>query len=153
MTDLALPLQSNMEALAGVLTNIGRVMLGLSFRAAGESAEPKNIWRTATLPIPGRRPLLVALSSDEAGCLALCSRMYGCAPSAVDAMMINDCMCELVNMTAGGIKTVLALDQALGLPKIVDTNLLKDLTGAVHILMRAPGIDVVLSLIASDRKP
>jgi len=32
--------------------------------------------------------------------------------------MMNDALCELVNMTAGLLKSLMSLNQALGLPKI-----------------------------------
>ena len=45
--------------------------------------------------------------------------MFSCPTSAVDAAMIDDALCELVNMTAGLLKMEMALDQALSLPQVV----------------------------------
>jgi hypothetical protein len=45
--------------------------------------------------------------------------LFDCPPEALDSGMIDDSLCELLNMAAGQIKGALALDQALGLPKIV----------------------------------
>ena len=40
-------------------------------------------------------------------------------PAELDAEMIDDSLRELLNMAAGQIKGALAIDQALGLPKVV----------------------------------
>jgi len=42
--------------------------------------------------------------------------MFSCPASDVDPSMINDALRELVNMTAGLLRTELALDQALAVP-------------------------------------
>lgn len=136
------------EAIAGVLTNVANTMLGLCFTAIGELPAPKGVFRTASLPIPGEKPVMVAVSSDENGCLAVCSAMFSCRPDEVDQGMINDSLCEIVNMTAGGIKSILALDQALGLPKIVSGETLKEWNGSLHIQMRTPtNVELVLSIM------
>ena len=45
--------------------------------------------------------------------------MFACPPGEVDSAMMNDSLCELVNMTAGLLKSAMSLNQALGLPKIL----------------------------------
>src|SRR5262245_37911680 len=94
-------------------------MLGLTFRAV-VPATRIELWRTAVLPIPGTRPITVALSSDRRGCAALAAAMLGMAEDELGVDMIDDFMRELVNMTAGQIKIELKLDQALGLPRVID---------------------------------
>ncbi len=106
--------------MAELVTGVTRTMLGLSF-IPDNSGSPWSslVWRTAVLPIPGDRPLMVGLSSDERGCATLSAAMFSCTPDTVDVAMMNDALCELVNMTAGLLKSQMALNQALGLPKIV----------------------------------
>jgi len=122
------------ETLATLVTNVTKTMCGISF-FAGKPLEPSAelFWRIARLPIKGKRPINVALSSDRPGCTALGAALFSCAPEALDTSMIDDSLCELLNMAAGQIKAALALDQSLGLPKIVDS---KGLTEASQRAMR-----------------
>jgi hypothetical protein len=107
------------QAMAGLVSGVTETMLGLTF-SPDEAAGPSDLaWRTAVLPIAGEHPLTVGLSSNESGCSQLSAAMFACSPSDVDQNMMNDSLCELVNMTAGLLKSVLSLDQALGLPKIL----------------------------------
>jgi len=107
--------------MAALVSGVTQTMLGLSFipDATGRGLE-SLVWRTAVLPIPGKQPLTVGLSSDHAGCQQLSAAMFGCAHDAVDQSMMDDSLRELVNMTAGLVKSTMALDQALGLPRIMD---------------------------------
>ena len=113
------------KALATLVSNVTKTMMGLSFNAtelaihAEEERSFNAAWRTAMLPIPGVRPITIALSSDRASCAALCAAMFSCAETAGDESMMDDSLNELLTMTAGQIKGALNLDQALGLPKIV----------------------------------
>jgi Chemotaxis phosphatase CheX len=109
--------------LATLVSNVTSTMCGISFHPADAyKPNPALFWRVAILPIDGRRPLRVALSSDEQGCIALGAALLGFAPDELDAGMIDDSLCELLNMAAGQIKAALSLDQALGLPRIVAAN-------------------------------
>jgi hypothetical protein len=111
------------STLAVLVSNVTKTMCGLSFvPAAADERTEQLCWRIATLPIGGARPIRVALSSDEAGCAALGSALFSMPPEQLDQSMIDDSLCELLNMAAGQIKTALALDQALGLPKIVSAK-------------------------------
>jgi len=105
--------------MAALVSGVTETMLGLSF-APEKNGSPVDslIWRTAVLPIPGKQPLTVGLSSDENGCKQLSSAMFG-SPT-VDQSMMEDSLRELVNMTAGLLKSTMSLDQPLGLPTIVE---------------------------------
>jgi hypothetical protein len=117
---LALP---DAGTLAQLVSNVTQTMCGISFSAAaGESPSTELCWRVATLPIRGERPLRVVLSSSRRGCAALGAALFSCPPDTLDDGMIEDSLRELLNMAAGQIKGVLALDQALGLPEIVAGN-------------------------------
>lgn len=111
------------EKLAALVTGITETMLGISFKPAAFTDVGRWRWRTAVLPIPGPVPITVGLSSDEPGCLALGSAMFACERERLDATMMNDALCELVNMTAGLVKATMSLDQALGLPRVIVTGL------------------------------
>lgn len=132
-----------------VAQSVSRVttrMLGLTFRPA-ISTMPIERWRTVALSIPGKRPVTVALSSDRRGCAALASAMIGIAEDDLAVDMIDDFMRELVNMTAGQIKTELSLDQALGLPKITDGDTLFAASAWIHTALDSNSINLVVSIL------
>ncbi|MGC3998689.1 MAG: chemotaxis protein CheX [Anaeromyxobacter sp.] len=106
--------------MAAVVSGVTQTMLGLTF-VPDKEGKPWNdyVWRAAVLPIPGARPLTVGLSSDRPGCHALGAAMFQVPVDEVSDEMLSDSLCELVNMTAGMLKTQLKLEQALGLPKVV----------------------------------
>lgn len=74
--------------------------------------------------------------------MALSSAMFSVGPGEVDTSMINDALCELVNMTAGLVKGALSLDQALGLPRIAGDPASFD--NAHSVVLRAEGLGLVL---------
>jgi hypothetical protein len=106
--------------MAAVVSGVTETMLGLTFKAESQGQPWKElVWRAAVLPIPGARPITVGLSSDQPGCVALGSRMFQVSAAEVTDDMLSDALCELVNMTAGLLKSNLKLEQALGLPRVV----------------------------------
>jgi hypothetical protein len=107
------------EKMAALVSGVTQTMLGLTFVPDAAQAHEPLAWRTAMLPIAGQRPLTVGLSTDEEGCAQLSAAMFACPREQVDHTMMNDALCELVNMTAGLLKSVMSLNQALGLPKIL----------------------------------
>jgi hypothetical protein len=140
------PLPSS-ERLAVLVSNVTQTMLGISFAASlGDQAHPDLCWRIAVTLVDGPRPLTVGLSSSQPGCLALTAAMFSCPVSAVDAPMISDALRELVNMTAGLLKTEMALDQALSLSQVVtDASVLASLV-ELHpgLVLKAKEIDLAL---------
>jgi len=135
------------DRLAVLVSNVTQTMLGISFAPSlGDHAHPDPCWRTAVMLVDGARPLTVGLSSSQEGCLALTAALFSCPVSAVDAAMIDDALCELVNMTAGLLKMEMALDQALSLPQVVtDASALTSLA-ALHpaLVLKAKEIDLAL---------
>lgn len=112
------------EALAGIVSRVTETMFGMSFVLADrESSEKTKVptWRTVVLPIPGRRPLSVAIASDEASGQTLGSAMFSCPVHEVDREMAEDSLRELVNIVAGQVKSAMGVDDALGLPKMLST--------------------------------
>ena len=137
------------DRLARSVSRVTTTMLGRTFRVI-TPAPSVELWRTAVLPIPGARPVTIALSSDRRGCAALASAMLGMDEDGLDVGMIDDFMRELLNMTAGQIKLELALDQALGLPRVLDGDALfsTPLQWAHHVL-DSNSINIVVSLLAA----
>lgn len=101
------------------------------------------------LSIPGARPMTVAMSSDRGGCATLTAAMLKCDEDDLDFAMIDDFMRELVNMTAGQIKAELSLDQPLGLPRVIDGELLTNTAAWTHCVLRSEMIQIVVSLVAA----
>jgi hypothetical protein len=135
------------DRLARSVSRVTTTMIGKSFRVV-DAATPVERWRTVVLPIPGARPVTVALSSDRRGCAALASAMLGLDEDDIDVAMIDDFMRELLNMTAGQIKSELSLDQALGLPRVreADTVFLAAHAWHHHVL-DSESISLVISLV------
>jgi len=135
------------DRLARSVSRVTTTMLGKSFRVI-DPATPVARWRTAALSIAGKRPVTVALSSDRRGCAALASAMLGMDEDDLDVAMIDDFMRELLNMTAGQIKSELALDQALGLPRVIDADIVFAASAAwSHHVLDSGSISLVVSLI------
>jgi len=134
------------ERLAASVSRVTGTMLGRTFQPAA-TTQPPTLWRTVVLPIPGKRPISVALSSDRAGCAALAAAMLGLEEDELDVSMIDDFLRELLNMTAGQIKHELALDAALGLPRIVDGGQTFQLAGWSHHILDSNSVNLVVSLV------
>jgi hypothetical protein len=137
------------DKLAALVSSVTETMCGLSFAAAGAPEGFTPQWRTAALAIGGAKPILVALSADQASCSAIGAAMFGCPADTIDSGMAEDVLRELVNMTAGQIKRVLMLDEALGLPRIMtETDLMKavDPPQICNTPLSAGGVKLVLSI-------
>ncbi len=136
------------EKMAAVVSGVTQTMLGLTFQAdPGGKPWSELVWRAAVLPIPGARPLTVGLSSDEPGCTALSAAMFQVPHREVSDEMLSDSLCELVNMTAGLLKTQLKLEQALGLPRVVPAGeppVPPPPPDAAQVVLRADQLGLVL---------
>jgi hypothetical protein len=135
------------DKLAALVSSVTETMCGLSFSPTGAPQPLSGQWRTAALNIEGKKPIVVALSADPASCSAIGAAMFGCPADTIDVGMMEDVLRELVNMTAGQIKRVLALDEALGLPRIVtETDLMKavDPPQVCNTPLSAGGVKLVL---------
>ena len=136
------------ETMAAVVSGVTETMLGLTFRPAhGDAPWSHLVWRAAVLPIPGARPLTVGLSSDRSGCEVLGAKMFQVPVTEVSDEMLSDSLCELVNMTAGLLKSQLRLEQALGLPRVIQKNqppIHPPLPDENRIVLRAEPLGLVL---------
>jgi hypothetical protein len=134
------------DRLARSVSRVTATMLGLTFRAV-VPATRVDLWRTAVLPIPGARPITVALSSNRHGCAALTAAMLGLDQDDLGLEMIDDFMRELVNMAAGQIKLDLCLNQSLGLPRVADGDaLFASPEGWSHHVLDSDAIDLPVDL-------
>jgi len=135
------------ERLAALVSSVTQTMLGISFLASPtDRAHPDLCWRTAVMLVHGARPITIGLSSSHEGCLVLTAAMFSCPASAVDASMINDALRELVNMTAGLLRTEMALDQALAVPQVVTDYTVLAKLAELHpgLVLRAKEIGLAL---------
>ena len=133
------------DRVARSVSRVTTTMLGKTFRPT--AAAPPARWRTVVLPIPGKRPVTVALSVDRRSCAAMTAAMLGLDEGGLDPAMMDDFMRELANMTAGQIKRELALDQALGLPKLLDGDVLFSTRPWTHHVLDSDSIHLVVSLL------
>lgn len=110
------------EKIASLVSGVTEVMIGMSFTIAQPRATPPwqdaPAWRTVLLPIPGARPVTVAVAADERTGKQIGGKIFSCAAADVDDSMLNDTLCELANIIAGQVKSAMGLNQALGLPKL-----------------------------------
>lgn len=147
------PLPSR-EALAALVSNVTRTMLGIQLtpELALPAAPPRDP-RGAVLFLPGPRPLTVALAADEPACITLAGAMFSCRPHQVDESMMCDSISELVNIVAGVTKSALALDQALGLPRLVKdaSSLMADETAWRSARLGQGGTPAVLWVALAER--
>jgi hypothetical protein len=105
--------------LANLVSNVTKTMCGFSFGVADPGLRAKvACFRMAVLEVTGLRPWRVALFSDQGGCTALGAALCQVEPDMLEDGMIEDSLCELLNMAAGQIKGLLSADETLGLPKI-----------------------------------
>jgi hypothetical protein len=136
------------DGLASLVSQVTDTMLGISFVPDDRASLSEDLrWKTALLPIPGLRPLTVGLSSDRVGCAALSAAMFSVTAAEVDMEMMDDSLRELVNMTAGLLKTALVLDQSLGLPKVFASDQIPGSLGAPcghTLVLKARDLGLVL---------
>jgi hypothetical protein len=142
--------------IAKFVTNVTRTMCNLHFVPADAGDARPDCWRLALLPIPGPRPLVVALYSDRPGCQELGAAFFSTSPDSVDDSMIDDALRELLNMAAGQIRRELVPEQALGLPRIVDeSSLTRDVRAAMTsgIYLKSVGTAKLFIWIAEGALP
>lgn len=134
--------------MARIVSQVTEPVLGITFsEASGAQASVGTDWKTAALPIDGGDPITVAVSADDVCCRALGATMFATPAESVDEAMVADALCELVNMTAGLLKSTLRIDQALGLPSMRQSGILLDRGGmwSQHFL-RAGQLNLVLAV-------
>jgi hypothetical protein len=138
-----MPVLPPIENVARSLSRVTTAMCGRTFRPGTVVPSP---WRTVVLPIAGAFPLSIALSSDHRGCTVLAASMLCADEDDLELSTIDDSLRELLNMTAGQLKAELALDQALGLPRVVDSDRIFQAHGWTHHALDSDAITVVVSL-------
>ena len=134
--------------MARIVSQVTEPVLGITFNESCDAPlEVGPDWKTAALPIHGGNPITVAVSADDACCRELGATMFATPAEKVDETMVADALCELVNMTAGLVKSALRIDQALGLPSMRQTEILHQTDGSwsQHFL-RAGQLNLVLAV-------
>lgn len=146
------------DVLASLVSGVTETIFGMSFSVAASAVtEPwkdDDPWRTVFLPIAGVRPLVVAIAADKAGGQKLCGAMFSCPPTEVDVSMVEDSLRELVNIVAGQIKSVMGLDQALGLPRVLDQKVDRTLDGTSwqSATVRSKDAEVLVWVAITEKK-
>jgi CheY-specific phosphatase CheX len=102
-----------------MVNSVTTTMMNVKFALTG-TPPSGTAFRRAVLPIPGPIPVSVVVACDKNSCSALGARLFCVKPEEVDVSMIEDTLRELANITAGQVKRAMSLDQALGLPRILD---------------------------------
>jgi hypothetical protein len=142
------------DKLADLVSGVTETMFGMSFALAPpRDTSPWNTmppWRTVLLPIHGRRPITVAIAADEQGGRMLGSRMFSCDAASVDASMIDDSLRELANIVAGQVKSVMGLDQALGLPTLGDPGQRLEMSTWRAATLQSPAERIVVWVAVSE---
>jgi hypothetical protein len=107
------------QTLAKLVSNVTQTMCGFSFGVVDPSQGASiACWRMAVLNVIGKSPWSVSLFSDHNGCSRLGAALFQCEIGTLDDGMLEDSLCELLNMAAGQIKGLLSTEELLGLPKI-----------------------------------
>jgi hypothetical protein len=113
------------ETLAQLVCGVTQTMFGERFalgapeRVAPWAQQPP--WCAVLLPIPGERAVQVAIAADRVAGMTLGGWVFGCPTSSVDDSIVLDSLRELANIVAGQVKLAMDLDQALGLPRVVES--------------------------------
>ena len=134
--------------MARIVSQVTEPVLGITFTEASDhQASVGSDWKTAALPIRGGFPITVAVAADDACCRTLGATMFAAAAENVDETMVDDALCELVNMTAGLLKSAMHIDQTLGLPSMRQPELLLEDGGTwSHHFLRAGQLNLVLAV-------
>jgi hypothetical protein len=132
------------QTLATMVSNVTNTMLGISFAPVDAPPNVSGEWRTALLPIPGARPVVVGLASEAQSANRLSAAMFACPGEEVDQAMRDDSLRELANMTAGLVKNALGLDALLGLPVIKEGAEVPERKPIESVFVRAESLGLLL---------
>jgi hypothetical protein len=136
-----------------MVNSVTTTMMNVKFALV---AEPRIVepFRRAVLPIPApSKKLAVVVTGDEPSCKKLGARLFSMAPKDVDVSMMEDTLRELANITAGQVKRAMAIDCALGLPRIIvgGQPWTQSVGGKQLIVLRAVSDDIHLEVqVAAD---
>jgi CheY-specific phosphatase CheX len=130
-----------------MVNSVTTTMMNVKFALAG-GAGNRVAFRRAVLPIPGVTPVSVVLACDEGSCRQLGAKLFCVKPGEVDVTMIEDTLRELANITAGQVKRAMALDQALGLPRILEGSVVwsSAIAGSQLVRLKAEVGDIEIEL-------
>lgn len=113
------------ETVATLVSEAAENMWGVPFTLV-EGSAPANApngngahSHAVLLEMSGTSNLSVVVSSDDTGGAALGGIMFACERQDVSNGMIDDSLCELANILAGQLKTLMAPSHTLGLPTML----------------------------------
>ena len=137
-----------------MVNSVTTTMMNVKFALAG-AAGGRVAYRRAVLPIPGHIPVSVVLACDQSSCKQLGARLFCVKPEEVDVSMIEDTLRELANITGGQVKRAMSLDQALGLPRILEgseswSSAIEG-TQLVHLKAEAADIEIEVQIATHPR--
>jgi hypothetical protein len=109
------------EALANLVNEAVENMWGVPLTYLAETTGQSHSVhsRMVRLDVSGAPGIAVVVSSDEAGGEALGGVMFSCSREELSPSMVEDSLCELANILAGQIKTLIAPDHLMSLPSVV----------------------------------
>ncbi|MDP1826367.1 MAG: chemotaxis protein CheX [Archangium sp.] len=135
------------DSLTSMVNSVTTTMMNVKFALVRQPGLVTP-FRRAVLPIPGVVPLAVVVTGDEESCKKLGGRLFSVEPKDVDVSMMEDTLRELANITAGQVKRAMAIDAALGLPRIIvgTEPLPVPVGGQQLIVLRAVSDDIHLEV-------
>jgi hypothetical protein len=140
------------STLAMLISRVTETMLGMPLTIApSQSVEVSQSGTSMVIDVPGPRPLRIALSAEGQGSARLSAALFSCDLAQVDEAMKTDALGELLNMAAGQVKNALRVDEALGLPQVVNPQSVT--TGDKswrQLRLSAGDVELVLSLADPD---
>lgn len=130
-----------------MVNSVTTTMMNVKFALAGGAGQ-RVAFRRAVLPIPGKTSVSVVLACDESSCRQLGAKLFCVTPKEVDVTMIEDTLRELANITAGQVKRAMSLDQALGLPTILEGSATwaAAIDGTQLVRLKAEAADIEIEL-------
>lgn len=117
------------ETVASLVSEAAENMWGVPFtlvKGGNGKATATPHSRTVLLEMSGTNSLSVVVSSDEVGGAALGGIMFSCDRNEVSTGMIDDSLCELANILAGQLKTLMAPTHVLGLPTVLPKKVFQE---------------------------
>lgn len=114
MTSAPLP---SRDTLATLMTSVSLVILGeAGALRESPSGTVADDWHSLAILLTGASPLRISMAADDTSATALASAFMSVETAQVAPTMRLDALAELLNIVAGQIKSLLALDSDLGLP-------------------------------------
>jgi hypothetical protein len=109
------------EVLGTIATEAAAAMFSLQLEAvdaAGDAQFSRSGRHSVMLRLHGAPAIFVGLACDDVAGIAIASTIFEVDPQQVNEAMIDDALRELANIFAGQVKSMLAPEHQIGLPRI-----------------------------------